>query len=127
MDGGALKTPLHVNKEWAPVPASMSSGSVTGRFLRDFDGGGDGVGSGVDTSEAESCSWTSEADSASGVEDGGWSGTGWDFRDLLAGGGRASRTRLFRFVVLDAFGEEDSMSSASGVTSAGSTAGVGWN
>jgi hypothetical protein len=109
------------------VPASISSGSVAGPFLRDFDGGGDGVSSGVETSEAESGSWTSEADSASGVEDGGGSGTGRDFRDLLAGEGRVSRTRLFRFVVLDAFGEEDSMSSASGVTSGGSTAGVGWD
>lgn len=38
-----------------------------------------------------------------------------------------SRTRLFRFVVLDAFGEEDSVSSTSGVTSGGSIAGVGWD
>ncbi len=54
--------------------------SVWGLELREVGGGGDGEGSGVETSEPE----------GSGVEDGEGRATGMDFRGFLAGDGLVS-------------------------------------
>ena len=106
--GGSLCTRTSI------VPASMSSESRL--FLREV-GGGDGEGSGEETSEPE----------GSGVEDGEGRDTGRDFRGFLAGCGRVSFVSGFRFVagLEDVTSGEEGVSLASGVISGGSITAVG--